>query len=111
MSGSVAGIFISGRDWLLPTAAGLAVALGLVGISYFRTRASHRLRLACAVLKLLGLAALLACLLEPMWSEQRAKPGANLFAIVADNSRSLTVRDKDGEVSMILRRSTIPFWD
>ena len=52
-----------------------------------------RLRWACLGLKLVGLAALAACLLEPLWTGLRARPGANLFAVVADNSRSLQVRD------------------
>ena len=34
------------------------------------------------------------CLLEPLWSGQRAKPGANLFAIVADNSQGLQIKDR-----------------
>jgi uncharacterized membrane protein len=45
-------------------------------------------------LKLLGVCALAACLLEPLWSGQRARPGANLFAIVADNSQGLQVKDR-----------------
>ncbi len=45
-------------------------------------------------LKMLGFTALAACLLEPMWSGQRAKPGENLFAILADNSQGLQVMDR-----------------
>ena len=45
------------------------------------------------MLKALGFAALALCLLEPLWSGQRARPGANLFSIVADNSQSLQVKD------------------
>jgi uncharacterized membrane protein len=41
----------------------------------------------------LGLAALAACLLEPLWSTQRARTGANLFAVVADNSQGLQIKD------------------
>jgi len=44
-------------------------------------------------LKLLGLAALLGCLLDPLWSTQRAKPGANFLAVVADNSQGMTIKD------------------
>ncbi len=82
-------IFLAGRDWLWPAVAIFAVALGFVGASYLRTSAPSGLRFACAALKLIGLAALLACLLEPMWTGQRAKPGANILAIVADNSLSM----------------------
>lgn len=90
----VAGIFISAREWLWPSAGILAAAFILVGISYLRTGGPHSIRMLCAMLKLLGVALLIACLLEPMWSEQRAKPGANLFAVVADNSRSMEICDK-----------------
>src|SRR5690606_17431042 len=50
-------------------------------------------RSCCAALKLLGLLALLACLLEPLWSSQRARPGANYFAVVADTSEGMSIQD------------------
>jgi uncharacterized membrane protein len=49
--------------------------------------------MACVTLKLLGFLALLICLLEPLWSGQRARPGANYFAVLADNSQGMTIRD------------------
>lgn len=52
------------------------------------------IRWLCLGLKLLGLAALATCLLEPLWSGQRARPGANLMAIVADNSMGLQIKDR-----------------
>ncbi len=54
-------------------------------------------RAGCAALKLLGGAALAACLVEPLWTGQRARPGANLFAVVADNSQGLQVRDRGSD--------------
>src|SRR5262249_56271027 len=60
--------------------------------SYWRG-APPRLGIVCGVLKAIGIAALILCLLEPLWSGQRARPGANLYAILADNSQSLKVRD------------------
>ena len=86
-------LFFAGRDWLWPAIVAGAIALFLVLWTYLRTPAPRGLRLACAGLKLLGLLALLACLLEPMWSSERAKPGANVLAIIADNSQSLTLRN------------------
>ncbi len=82
-------LYLAGRDWLWPAVAAFAVTLGFVAASYLRTSAPRGLRVACAALKLLGIAALIACVLEPMWTGQRAKPGANLLAIVADNSLSM----------------------
>jgi len=89
----IASVFLAGREWLIPAACAFGVFLILVAWSYRTTAASRRLKIACALLKIAGGALLFACLLEPMWSGQRAKPGANLFAVVADNSQSMGVRD------------------
>ncbi len=91
---SFAGLFFAGKDWLWPAAIGAALALVFVATSYLRTPAPRGLRLACAALKLVGITALLACLLEPMWSSQRAKPGANLLAVIADNSLSMQLHGR-----------------
>lgn len=89
-----AAIVISGREWALPAAGFLFVAILLLVWTYLRAPVDRKLRTACAFLKLLGLAALLACLLDPLWSSQRAKPGANFLAIVADNSQGLGIKDR-----------------
>src|SRR5262245_41174214 len=90
-----ATVFISGRGWVFPAAGVLILALAVLIWSYRRAGASPRLRAACLFLKLLGLLALAACLLEPLWSGQRAKPGANFFALLADNSQGMQIKDKD----------------
>jgi len=90
-------VFFAAREWLVPVGVALVVAAGCVAWSYSRSAASVPVKLTCAVLKLLGVAALLACLLEPMWSRERAKPGANVFAVIADNSRSLTLQDEGAQ--------------
>ena len=51
---------------------------------------SRLLLIACMAALLL----LTACLLDPLWSGQRARPGANLFAVVADNSQGMQIRDR-----------------
>ncbi|HMO66487.1 MAG TPA: hypothetical protein PKE47_14915, partial [Verrucomicrobiota bacterium] len=50
-------------------------------------------RWAAGGLEFLGLALLALCLLEPHRTGERARPGANLFAVVADNSQGLGIRD------------------
>ncbi|MDR3401305.1 MAG: glutamine amidotransferase [Chthoniobacter sp.] len=99
--------FLAGRDWLWPVVAAGGVVICAIAWSYLRTPAPHLLRLACAVLKLLGAAILLACLLDPMWSSERAKPGANVIAVVADNSLSMTLHDRNVAESRgdVLRRT------
>jgi uncharacterized membrane protein len=92
-------VFFAGMAWLMPVTVMGAGALVFVVWSYLRSGAALPVRLACAVLKLLGIAALLACLLEPMWSREKAKPGANVLAVVADNSRSLALQEPGAKLS------------
>lgn len=95
----VASIFLAGRDWLWPAlCAGVAASLAIAW-SYSRGPGSGAFRTACAGLKFTGITALLGCLLEPTWSGQRAKPGANLLAIIADNSASMTLPSAAGSPS------------
>ncbi|MCC6421603.1 MAG: hypothetical protein IT429_25570, partial [Gemmataceae bacterium] len=70
-----------------------AVAFVVLLWSY-RALAGQPLRWLCLALKAIGLIALALCLLEPLWLGQRARPGANLFAVLADNSQGLQVRDQ-----------------
>jgi hypothetical protein len=90
----LATLLISGRDWLLPAGLILAVGLLLLVWGYHRARVDGWVRAVCMGLKLLGLLALVACLLEPLWTSQRARPGSNFFALVADNSQGLQIKDR-----------------
>lgn len=76
--------------WLLAGAA--LVVLGILFWAY-RPAPSRGIGTLCLTLKTIALLALAFCLLEPLWSGQRAVPGANLFAIVADNSQGLQIKD------------------
>ncbi len=95
----LAALIISGRDWLLPVTVYLVVALGVVAWSYRRDSGHGAVRAVCAVLKLLGLLTLGAVLLEPLWSGERARPGANLFVILADNSQGMRIKDRGASQS------------
>jgi uncharacterized membrane protein len=90
----LATLLFSGRDWLLPAAGLVAVTLLVLVWAYWRATAGGGVRTLCLLLKLVGLLALAACLLEPLWSGQRAKPGANYFAVVADNSLGMQIKDR-----------------
>lgn len=93
----LAALFISGREWLAPAALLLAAAVVFLVWGYRNVAASVPTRLACIFLKLLGLAALGFCLLEPLWSTQRVRPGANFFALLADGSEGMTIKDKGAD--------------
>lgn len=89
----LATLIFSGWNWLWLAASLLGVA-GLLLFWTYRAAPPGRWRWVCLGLKALGLLALVFCLLEPLWSGQRARPGANLFAVLADNSQSLRVKDR-----------------
>ena len=91
---SLATLLISGRDWLWPAVALGAAALVAIAWGYRRVPISSGVQAACILLKVLGIAALFACLLEPLWSGQRARPGANVVALLADNSQGLGIKDR-----------------
>src|SRR5882724_1510063 len=90
----VATLVISGREWLWPLATFLAVALLALAWAYRRVEAGGTIRGVCIFLKGLGLLTLAACLLEPLWSGERARPGANLFLVLADNSEGMQIKDR-----------------
>jgi len=88
-----ATLVLSHPHWLWFVCLTLLLSVGLLIWSYRNTPVGW-IRWTCLLLKTLGLLALLICLLEPLWSTQKARPGANLFAIVADNSQGLQIKDR-----------------
>jgi uncharacterized membrane protein len=88
-------VIVARPDWWLPAGIAVALILLLLVWSYARAETGSGLRGMAVALKLLGIAALLACLLEPLWSGQRAKSGANFFALLADNSQGMRIKDRD----------------
>src|SRR3954469_6754514 len=87
-----ASLTFSSWNWLWPVLIFGGIAVLVLFWSY-RATAGHPLSWLCLGLKAVGIAALALCLLEPLWLGQRARPGANLFAILADNSQGLQIRD------------------
>ena len=74
-------------QWLAFAAASVALFLALLAWGYWRTGANlgFGLRMLAAGLKAVGVAVLALCLLEPLFSGTRARPGANLFALLGGN--------------------------
>jgi len=88
-----ATILFSNRAWVGPIAVGV-VLLGVAIVwSWRRSPAQGWVAGACVLLKLAGILALALCLLDPLWVGERARPGANVFGIIADNSQSLKMKD------------------
>jgi uncharacterized membrane protein len=86
---------ISAPGWLMPATVVVAFGLALLFWGYRNAIARPGEKLVAAALKLLGITALAACLIEPLWTGQRVKPGANYFAVLADNSQGMCIKDSD----------------
>lgn len=93
--------------WLWPAVAIGAIGFALIVWSYAKTPGPARTRLAGAALKTVGLALLLLCLLEPVIETTFPKPGENLFLVMADNSRSMRLRDADSDAPRAERMTAI----
>lgn len=110
-----AALTLSSSQWLWPLVAVCVMAAALLLWSYLPARQAGPVRWWCFALKLLGFAALAACLLEPLWLTPHARQGANFFAVVADNSQGLQVKDAGetrtrGEVLAGLIDNRAPGW-
>jgi len=88
-----AGLVMEGGEWRWAVLATLAGACLLSWWSYRRSELQGRLRAGGITLRAVGSAIILLCLLEPLWTSQRARPGANWFGLVADNSQGMQIHD------------------
>ena len=89
-----ATILIGARDWVWPALALATVGFAALVWGYRRVERGNRVRTWAFALKALALLALLAVLVDPLWSSGRPRPGANLFVLLADNSMGLAIRDQ-----------------
>jgi uncharacterized membrane protein len=96
MMGSLALIW-NATNWSA-VAAGAAGLLLVVLLWAYRGAGggmvSRGARAMAATLKIVAIGLLAVCLLEPLFAGQRIRPGANVFAILADNSQSMTLKDQ-----------------
>jgi uncharacterized membrane protein len=84
-------------EWIVPALILGAAAAYLIWWSSRRVNSAQKIRLLASLLKVTGIALLVVCLLEPVWSGFQPKPHSNLFLVLADNSESLTVEAADGD--------------
>ncbi|HEX4265378.1 MAG TPA: glutamine amidotransferase [Verrucomicrobiae bacterium] len=90
---SLALILFSNRAWVFPVVAIVVILAGVIAWSWRRSPVAPWVKFVCTLLKLAGIIALALCLLDPQWIGKRARPGANIFGVIADNSQSLNVKD------------------
>ena len=89
----IAALTFSGAAWAW---AALLAAVVLVPLAWMAVRPLAPQRGAVAVglgLRTAGIGLLLLCLLDPQWTSPRAKQGANIIAVIADNSQGLRITD------------------
>ena len=92
-------VYLAGKVWLIPTLLWLAVGVATVLWAYAQAPIDDKIRKACMGLKCIGLLLLLFCLLDPMATQERAKPGANRLALAVDNSEGLNLSDSGAKKS------------
>lgn len=93
----VASIVLGSPEWIVPATILFAVGIVATAWSYTRWRGRRWVAVVSAALKLVGLAAVALCLVEPLLTGSRSQPGANVFVVLVDNSQSLKVREGDGD--------------
>jgi hypothetical protein len=92
-----ASVLLGQPGWTWAVGGLIFGAVILLTVLYSHAAWPARLRWTAGVLKGLGMALIAVCLLEPLWSITRARPGENLVLLVADVSESLSVQDGPGE--------------
>ncbi|WP_153555581.1 glutamine amidotransferase [Roseimaritima sediminicola] len=87
----IATIKLGAPEWFVPSILVLVVATAVITIGYWHRTLPLWMKLVGGGLKLVAIAALAFCLLEPMRQGERPRPQANLVPIVVDESESMLV--------------------
>jgi uncharacterized membrane protein len=91
---SLALLNFAGSSWWWIS---LLAAVSLIPLAWYALNPAQRDRGSLAIglgLRVLGIGLLLLCLLDPQWLAPRAKSGANILAIIADNSQGMGITDR-----------------
>lgn len=91
-------IIVGDNAWITPAVVLALAAIAVVVFSYLRAKAGGS-GIVFGAIKSIAMLLLALCLLEPLWSSTRARPGANQFLLLVDKSRSLEVRDSGDDMS------------
>ncbi|TWU41106.1 glutamine amidotransferase [Novipirellula artificiosorum] len=95
----LADIFWGSADWMIPV-IGVAVVLTALTIwNYSRNRPVGVVGMLAAISKILAIALIAVCLLEPMQNGTRPRPKSNVFPIIVDNSQSMQLKPNDASES------------
>lgn len=98
---STEALILGARGWFWPAIL-LAVAVAALAVwSYANLARLSWLRFGAMALKIGAVLALAFCLLEPMRRYERPRPGANLMALLVDNSRSMEMKPPGATASQL----------
>lgn len=89
--GAIGTVILGSPDWLGPAAILFALLLAAVILGYVPINRAWSAKLGLFSIKLLGILLVAACLLNPLGTFTRVKPGENIVLLVADNSASLHI--------------------
>jgi hypothetical protein len=79
-------------QWAVPAILISSALLLMLLAAYWGRSAPAAVKTCAMLLKLLAIAGLAICLLEPVRHGQRPRPHANLMAVVVDNSQSMRIK-------------------
>jgi quinol-cytochrome oxidoreductase complex cytochrome b subunit len=85
----LASLVIGDRSWIVPSIT--VSVLGVLLALWLNRRHLTSMPLG-PILRIIGWLLLAVCLMNPLWSSSRPRSGANVVAVLADNSRSHLVQ-------------------
>ena len=104
---------IGAPDWVIPAVVVAFVIAAITSWSYWRTQAaSLPIKGFAASAKIIGVAIICLCLVNPLNRDLRPRKGENAFAILVDNSKSMRITHPDnsaddaGEISAMLKQTS-----
>lgn len=106
-------LFLANAGWLWPMVGLGILALIVLALGYRRISIPQPWKAVAFLLKAIGLLLLALVLLEPMWTGESPKKGANDLVILADNSAGLSIEDAGKEMKDLLagpEPGTLPEW-
>lgn len=98
---TLASLILGSPAWLGPAVVAAVAAIAVLLWSYVRSPGSPVVRGLAAALKATGMLLILLCLIEPLFSGRRPRPGANLFVVIADDSQSMQIHDPGARQSRL----------
>ncbi|WP_372722008.1 glutamine amidotransferase [Novipirellula sp.] len=81
-------------DWVIPVSIAAVILAALTLWNYTSQHTMGAVRWLAAALKIVAVALIAICLLQPMRSGTRPRPKANVLPILVDNSKSMQVKPK-----------------